>query len=150
MKVTNSLQIQTTPVQSTYENNLKKSEQSHVTEAYVKDSVQTANLLYNYTSNEVGVKSNVNLVKALAEKSVRDDKRLDRERLNYELNKLYTQSPDQNTLHKPVMPAVIKLKPEETRPLGEMTLLNYLIEHDDIQIKTNTIIKTTKSFPVYL
>ncbi|MFB7159714.1 hypothetical protein [Lysinibacillus sp. NPDC056232] len=64
MKITNLSQIQSNPVYSMNKNNSIKSDQSHLTEEYVysKESVQTSELLCNYTPNEVGMKSDVNLV----------------------------------------------------------------------------------------
>lgn len=176
MKITNLSQIQSNPVHTTNENNLKKSEQSHLTEAYVysKESVQTSKRLWNYTSNEIGMKSNVNLVsfgsrslntpnwdiiptkgmkvppqdvlisqiKALAEKSVRNTKRKDIEGFNYEFNKLHSQyistvSPDRKTLHKQAMRAIKNFESENTKKIGETTLVDYLIQHDNIQTETN-------------
>ena len=64
MKITNLSQIQSTPVYSTNKSNPIKSAPSHLTGAFVysKESVQTSGLLCNYTPNEVGMQSNVNLI----------------------------------------------------------------------------------------
>lgn len=165
MKITNLSQIQSKPKHTATKNNQQKSEQSYLTDAYVfsKESVQTSEL-WNYTPNEVGLKSNVTLfslgsrslntpnwdiiptkgmkvppqdvlicqIKALAEKSVRNTKRNDIESFNYELDKLHSQyissvSPDRKTLNKQAMRAIKKFESEETKPIGEMTLVDHLI-----------------------
>lgn len=63
MKITDVSQKQFNPVNSTNKNNPIKSDQPHLTESYVysKDSVRTSPLC-NYTPNEVGIKSNVDIV----------------------------------------------------------------------------------------
>ncbi|KOS62150.1 hypothetical protein FJQ98_17685 [Lysinibacillus agricola] len=177
MKITNLSQIQSNPVYSTNKNNHIKSDQSHLTEAgvYSQESVQTSELPCNYTPNEVGMKSNVNLVsfkgsrslntpnwdiiptkgmkvppqdvlisqlKALVEKSMRNTNRDAIEGFHYEKNKLHAQyissvSPDRKTLHKQAMQAIKKFESEETTQIGEMTLVDYLIKHDNIQTETN-------------
>ncbi|MFJ8458557.1 hypothetical protein ACIQ57_05420 [Lysinibacillus xylanilyticus] len=177
MKITNLSQIQSNSVYSTDKKIPIKSNQSHLREAYLysKESVQTSELLCNYTPNEVGMKSNVNLVsfkgsrslntpnwdiiptkgmkvppqdvlisqiKALAEKSVRNTNRNAIEGFHYESNKLHAQyissvSPDRKTLHKQAMQAIKKFESEETKQVGERTLLDYLIKHDNIQTETN-------------
>lgn len=123
MKITNLSQIQSTPVYSTNKSNPIKSAPSHLTGAFVysKESVQTSELLYNYTPNEVGMQSNVNLIasrslntpnwaiiptkgmkvppqdvlisqlKALVEKSARNINREAIEGFHYEKNKLHAQ-----------------------------------------------------------
>jgi len=174
MKVTILSQIQSNPLYSTNKNNPIKSDQSHLTKAYEysKESVQTSELLYNYTPNEVGMKANVNLIascslntpnwdiiptkgmkvppqdvlisqlKALVEKSVRNTNQDAIEGFHYELNKLHAQyissvSPDRKTLHKQAMQAIKKFESEETTQIREMTLVDYLIKHDNIQTETN-------------
>ncbi|MDM5248061.1 hypothetical protein [Lysinibacillus sp. G4S2] len=176
MKITNLSQIQSNPLYSTNKNNPIKSDQSHLTEAYVysKESVQTSEPLWNYTPNEVGMQSNINLlsfgsrslntpnwdviptkgmkvppqdvlisqIKALAEKSVRNTKRNDIEAFNYVFKKLHTQyissvSPDRKTLHKQAMKAIKKFEEEETKQVGEMTLVDYLNKQDNILTGTN-------------
>ncbi len=174
MKITNLSQIQSTPVYSTNKKDSIKSAQCYLAEAYVysKESVQTSELLYNYTPNEVGMKSNVNLVasrslntpnwdiiptkgmkvppqdvlisqlKALVEKSVQNTNRDAVEGFHYEKNKLHAQyissvSPDRKTLHKQAMQAIKKFESEETTQNREMTLVDYLIKHDNIQLETN-------------
>lgn len=123
MKITNLSQIQSTPVYSTNKSNPIKSAPSHLTGAFVysKESVQTSGLLCNYTPNEVGMQSNVNLIasrslntpnwdiiptkgmkvppqdvligqlKALVEKSARNTNRDAIEGFHYEKNKLHAQ-----------------------------------------------------------
>ncbi|MEY9973830.1 hypothetical protein ABH966_004230 [Lysinibacillus sp. RC46] len=174
MKVTNLSQIQSNPLYSTNKNNPIKSDQSHLTKAYEysKESVQTSELLYNYTPNEVAMKANVNLIasrslntpnwdiiptkgmkvppqdvlisqlKALVEKSVRNTNRDAIEGFHYEKSKLHAQyissvSPDRKTLHKQAMQAIKKFESEETTQIREMTLVDYLIKHDNIQTETN-------------
>ncbi|WP_068985584.1 hypothetical protein [Lysinibacillus xylanilyticus] len=177
MKITNLSQRQSNPVYSTNKNNPIKSDQPHLREAYVysKESVQASELLCNYTPNEVGMKSDANLVsfkgsrslntpnwdiiptkgmkvptqdviisqlKALAEKYVRNTNRNAIEGIHYEKNKLHAQyissvSPDRKMLHKQAMQAIKKFESEETKQIGQRTLVDYLIKHDNIQTETN-------------